>query len=335
MRKYNRILCGLLATSLLMSSVPVASASEVPTDTNTNIENSTNEIIEEEVKQKEYFVTFMDGSNIIDTQKIKAGEAAISPQLTKDGYTLKWSRSFDKITDDMIVNAVWVKNAYTVTFMDGNNIVKTQKVEYGQSAKVPSLYKVGYTLSWDVEVNNVTSDIVVHAVWTPTIYTINYVTGDAVNDANNPTTYTFGQEFDLQPLKLEGYTFGGWYSNADYSGSKLINVPSTTFGNKTFYAKWNKVKVSKVSVKKAKLSSKKTNANIKWKTVKGAKKYVVEVSTDKEFKDNIIRKTTKKNTTTIKKLEKDKIYYVRVKAYKKDSTNKKVYGEWSKIKTIK
>ena len=252
MRKYNRILCGLLATSLLMSSVPVVSASEVPTDTNTNIENSTNEIIEEEVKQKEYFVTFMDGSNIIDTQKIKAGEAAIPPQLTKDGYTLKWSRSFDKITDDMIVNAVWVQNAYTVTFMDGNNIVKTQKVEYGQSAKVPSLYKVGYTLSWDVEVNNVTSDIVVHTEWTPTIYTINYVTGDAVNDENNPTTYTFGQEFDLQPLKLEGYTFGGWYSNADYSGSKLINVPSTTFGNKTFYAKWNKVKVSKVSVKKAK-----------------------------------------------------------------------------------
>lgn len=45
--------------------------------------------------------------------------------------------------------------------------------------------------------------------------------------------------------------------------------------------------------------------------------------------------TSSKTTTTISKLSKGKKYYVRVKAYKKDSTGKKVAGKWSKVKNFK
>ena len=36
-----------------------------------------------------------------------------------------------------------------------------------------------------------------------------------------------------------------------------------------------------------------------------------------------------------KKLKKGKTYYVRVRAYKKDSTGRKVYGKYSTVKKIK
>lgn len=45
--------------------------------------------------------------------------------------------------------------------------------------------------------------------------------------------------------------------------------------------------------------------------------------------------TSSKKTKTISKLSKGKKYYVRVKAYKKDSTGKKVAGKWSKVKKVK
>ena len=44
---------------------------------------------------------------------------------------------------------------------------------------------------------------------------------------------------------------------------------------------------------------------------------------------------TTKRTKTIKKLKKVKTYYVRVRAYKKDSTGRKVYGKYSKVKKVK
>ena len=36
-----------------------------------------------------------------------------------------------------------------------------------------------------------------------------------------------------------------------------------------------------------------------------------------------------------KKLKKGKTYYVRVRAYKKDSTGRKVYGKYSKVMKVK
>ena len=42
-------------------------------------------------------------------------------------------------------------------------------------------------------------------------------------------------------------------------------------------------------------------------------------------------KSFTKNLTKLKK----KTYYIRVRAYKKDSTKAKVYGKWSTIKKIK
>ncbi len=76
---------------------------------------------------------------------------------------------------------------------------------------------------------------------------------------------------------------------------------------------------------------------VSWKRQKEAKGYVIEYSTDKNFKKNVSKKVIKNNKTTkatLKKLKEGKKYYVRVKAYTVIG-GKKVYGARSKAVNAK
>ena len=63
--------------------------------------------------------------------------------------------------------------------------------------------------------------------------------------------------------------------------------------------------------------------------------YEISYSTDKKFKKAVTRKNTTKTSYTISKLKKGKTYYVRIRAYKVDSTGKKVYGKYTSVKKVK
>ena len=86
-------------------------------------------------------------------------------------------------------------------------------------------------------------------------------------------------------------------------------------------------KLSKVIVKSTK--GKKKSILLKYKKVKGARKYQIQLSTSKKFKKPK-RYTTKKLVYRIKKLKKKKVYYIRVRAL-----NGKTKGKWSKARKIK
>lgn len=75
--------------------------------------------------------------------------------------------------------------------------------------------------------------------------------------------------------------------------------------------------------------------NVKWKKVKGAKGYQVQYALNKSFTKSKRSDNTVKCTYAKKNLKKKKTYYVRVRAYVKDSNNKKLYGDWSKVKKVK
>ena len=74
---------------------------------------------------------------------------------------------------------------------------------------------------------------------------------------------------------------------------------------------------------------------IKWKKVKNVKGYQVEWALNSKFTKGRKSKTLNKLTFTVKNLKKSKKYYVRVRAYTKDSKGKMVYGKWSSVKKIK
>lgn len=92
-----------------------------------------------------------------------------------------------------------------------------------------------------------------------------------------------------------------------------------------------KIKVSQV--KQLSLQAKKNCVTAKWKKISGVKGYQISYSVSRKFKTEK-RKIAKKNKIIIKKLKKNKKYYVRVRAYKMQN-GKKVYGKWSAIAKIK
>lgn len=95
------------------------------------------------------------------------------------------------------------------------------------------------------------------------------------------------------------------------------------------------VKVEKAQVKTVikKKSAKKLTVDIK--KVNGAKGYLVQVSTSKKFtKKKTVNVNTTKLKVVVKKLKANKKYYVRVKAYKVVNKSK-VYGKWSAVKKVK
>lgn len=130
----------------------------------------------------------------------------------------------------------------------------------------------------------------------------------------------------------KNYTFAGWYNgNAKYD----FNTPVTA--NLTLKAKWTKVSVKAPSKAPTLKNKKSKQLTITIKKVSGADGYQVTYSTDKKFKKKATKtKLITKNTVTISKLKKGKTYYVKVKAYKKDSTGAKVYSsKFSKTAKIK
>ena len=97
-----------------------------------------------------------------------------------------------------------------------------------------------------------------------------------------------------------------------------------------------KTTVKKTTVKATakKLSSNKVKLSVK--KVAGASKYAVQISTTKNFKKVVAKKTSKKSVFTVKskKLKGKKKLYVRVKVYKKVN-GKTVASQWSKATKIR
>ncbi len=141
---------------------------------------------------------------------------------------------------------------------------------------------------------------------------------------------------NLNPGSNNGGGSGGGSSSG--STSTPTQDPSANNGNtqsgSSSSAAIKAVKAKKVVVKKAKAAKK--ALVVTWKAVKNVTGYQIQISTNKKFKKNkktvtvAKKKATKK---TIKKLKSKKKYYVRVRAYKVIN-GKKVYGKWSKVKTV-
>ena len=159
-------------------------------------------------------------------------------------------------------------------------------------------------------------------------YTVKYNLNGGTNNKSNPISY-YGKKITLQNPTKKGYVFAGWYSDSKYK----TKVTSFTSGNKTFYAKWSKVTVSKaktptltnIATRKMKVS---------YGATSGVKGYQIQYATNSKFTGSKT-KTTTARSYTLTSLTKGKRYYVRVRGYKTDSTENKVYGSWSAVKSIK
>ena len=164
-------------------------------------------------------------------------------------------------------------------------------------------------------------------------YKITYKLNKGKNNKKNPKTYTSAKKVVLKKPTRKGYAFKGWYTNSNYT-KKITSIKKGSKKNYTVYAKWSKVKVKKTTGLKV-TNTKGKNLVVKYSKVSGAKGYQITYATNSKFTKGKKVVNTTKRTKTIQKLKKGKTYYVRVRAYKKDSTGRKVYGKYSKVKKIK
>lgn len=162
------------------------------------------------------------------------------------------------------------------------------------------------------------------------VYTVNFKSNGGSSVSKQYVQYNKVIK-KLSNSKRSKYTFAGWYTDSKLTKAWDFNTKIKS--GKTLYAKWKKISLKQAVISKVQnVSGKKIKVTVK--KVSGADGYQIQYSTKSNMK-SAKTVTSSKTTTTISKLSKGKKYYVRVKAYKKDSTGKKVAGKWSKVKNLK
>ena len=219
-----------------------------------------------------WVVTFEDGEKTLYTLKVAGGELLKLPVVDERiGYTFDgWYNgetkieAGDEVTGNITLHAKWTTDTYTITYnlYEGENNADNP-TSYNIETRTITLFsptKTGYTFGgWYTDeaftnaktqiANGSTGDITLHAKWTADTYTITYNLNDGENNTNNPTSYTVETEkITLADPTRTGYTFGGWYTDSNFSTDKKVTeITKGSAGDITLYAKWTKIE-EKISV---------------------------------------------------------------------------------------
>lgn len=143
--------------------------------------------------------------------------------------------------------ANWERNSYTYSIKyvsSSGKSLGTSSVSnyYGSTQTVSAPAKTGYntpssqSVKWDS-----TSAKTITFTYTPITYTISYnLNGGSIS--GQPTAYTIESNTITLPTPTDADEgFVGWYQNSVFSGSQVVQIPSGSTGNKTFYAKWDSI----------------------------------------------------------------------------------------------
>ena len=125
-----------------------------------------------------FYVGFYDyDETILQESKVERHTAATQPEeepFRPDYLFLGWDRSDEEladVTEDMIVNAWYRKNVFTVRFLDWDDtVLSSQKVKRGRDATPPdNPERTGYKfIGWDTEFTNVQKDLDITALYQST-----------------------------------------------------------------------------------------------------------------------------------------------------------------------
>lgn len=96
-----------------------------------------------------------------------------------------------------------------------------------------------------------------------------------------------------------------------------------------------KIKVGKPVIKSVTNKKGKKVKVVLKKKVSGVSGYEIKYSTDKKFKKSVKTVRFTGTSKSISKLRKNKTYYVKVRAYKKNSNGNRSYGPYSSVKKVK
>ena len=143
--------------------------------------------------------------------------------LQKEGYTGRLYRDADflkpltkdsKVKNGDTVYVKWTINKYTVTFMDGETVLKAYtNVQHGDTVTAPEVPKKdGKTFSkWDKDFSKVTSDLTINAVYDVNTVTVTFKDGEKVLETQTVEYEAAATAPDTARLSPpEGMHFAKW-----------------------------------------------------------------------------------------------------------------------------
>ena len=143
--------------------------------------------------------------------------------LQKEGYTGRLYRDADflkpltkdsKVKNGDTVYVKWTINKYTVTFMDGKNVLETfTNVTHGDTVTAPEVpEKDGKTfIKWDTDFSKVTSDLTINAVYDVDTFTVTFKDGEKVLETQTVEYEAAATAPDTARLSPpEGMHFAKW-----------------------------------------------------------------------------------------------------------------------------
>ncbi len=162
--------------------------------------------------------------------------------------------------------------------------------------------------------------------------TVTFVSGSGKSAARKKQTISFGKKYGKMPeVSRKGYALTGWYTMKKGGEQITADTLMEEVRNHKVYAHWKKIKLDQAVITQSKKSSMKVN--VKWKKVADAEGYEVSWADNRDFQ-NPVMKRTKKRQFMVQKTGNRHHSYVRVRAYRTDSTGTKIYGAYSKVRRI-
>jgi uncharacterized repeat protein (TIGR02543 family) len=186
--------------------------------------------------------TLVTGPNVVDENLFKSNFIY---------NTLNWNQEiWTYIGKESNLLPFIIEPYSLVFFSNGGTAINTITQDYLTLVNEPQIpVKNGYTFDgWYLEqtfLNQYLFDFIpfeganLYAKWIVNIYDITYILNNGVNSQDNVATFTVEDlTFTLfNPSRL-GYTFNGWYDNANFTGTPVTSINQGTYRDVTVYAKW-------------------------------------------------------------------------------------------------
>lgn len=196
-----------------------------------------------------FTVTFKDGEKVLETQTVEYEAAATAPDTARlsppEGmHFAEWDKDFSKVTEDIEVSAVYELNEYTVTFKNGETMIKNERVKHGFAATAPNVFDTPTEkfVGWDKPFDNVTSDLIVNAKFETKKFTLTFINFDGTTVYTEEVEYgaSIDSHFDKADKAATYDTtildYDGWYK-ADGTEITKFDLPTMPAENVTLTLK--------------------------------------------------------------------------------------------------
>lgn len=196
-----------------------------------------------------FTVTFKDGEKVLETQTVEYEAAATAPDTARlsppEGmHFAEWDKDFSKVTEDIEVSAVYELNEYTVTFKNGETMIKNERVKHGFAATPPNVFDTPTEkfVGWDKSFDNVTSDLIVNAKFETKKFTLTFINFDGTTVYTEEVEYgaSIRDHFDTADSAATYDTtildYDGWYK-ADGTEITKFDLPTMPAENFTLTLK--------------------------------------------------------------------------------------------------